>query len=108
MPCVLQLQSSQLQVTDSALCHELDLRNIKNTHSFKWSVQASNQAIKQSSNQANIRTHVHNEVMLAWGSFRLAPITTQLSNPCSDVYVHIYVCKITRECMPISVTLIGN
>jgi len=32
----------------------------------KWSVQASN--------QANIHTHVYNEVMLVWGSLRFAPI----------------------------------
>ena len=88
MPHVLQLQSSQLQVTDATLCHKLNLRNIKNTHSFKifskWSVQASN--------QANIHTHVHNEVMLAWGSLRFAPIATQLSNPCSDMCMYTYMC----------------
>ena len=50
MPCVLQLQSSQLQVTDAALCHELDLRNIKVRAYLKFLVSGrSKQAIKQSS-----------------------------------------------------------
>ena len=33
---------------------------------------------KQSSNQANIHTHVRNEVTLVWGSLRLAPIISHL------------------------------
>ena len=59
--------------------HELDLRNIKNTRSFKifgkWLVQASK--------QASIHKHVCNEVMVVWGSLRLAPIilSTDFESP---------------------------
>ena len=68
MPCVLQLQSSQLQVTDTALWqyHELDFRNIKIRPHLKFTVSGR-------SKQANIHTHVCNEVMLVRGSLRLAP-----------------------------------
>ena len=77
---VLQLQSSQLQVTDAAFYSrlqashtmhtELDLRNIKiQTRLFKifgiW---------PQIDRQTYIHTHVHNAVTLVWGSLRLAPI----------------------------------
>ena len=36
-------------------------------------------ASKQASKQASIHTHVHNAVMLVWGSLRLAPMRELLS-----------------------------
>jgi len=39
---------------------------------------------KQASKQANIHTHECNEVMLVWGSLKLAPIIVQLAK--STVY----------------------
>ena len=37
-------------------------------------------ASKQASKQASIHTHVHNAVMLVWGSLRLVPIIHDLES----------------------------
>ena len=56
-------------------------------HSFKvygkWSVQASK--------QANIHTHVCNEVTLVWGSLRLAPISITIVQSCTKKHPKVVV-----------------
>ena len=57
----------QQRPTGLHMLHHIDLREIFECTHLKFTVSGR-------SKQANIYTHVHNEVMLVWGSLRLTPI----------------------------------
>jgi len=59
--------------TAKAFAHELCMCNRHTSEPLVLMVHVSGQS-KQASKQANIHTNRHNEVMLVWGSLRLAPI----------------------------------
>ena len=73
LPCVLKLQSSQLQVTDAALYSSLYTPSSIRAH-LKFSVYGHKR--KETDIHTYIHTQVRNAVTLVWSSLRLTPINS--------------------------------
>ena len=67
------LHSDSKTSTGLHMLHGIDFREIFERAHLKFTVSGQ-------SKQANIHTHVCNEVTLVWGSLRLAPLTCYLGN----------------------------